>query len=79
MLSGASSFLDLSLDLFVTQFVPWLSWIKIILVKLLGDFGYWVLTIPVLIIAPVKFVLGTVIGLWAYFTAKRMPVESPQI
>lgn len=73
ILSGASSFFDLTVDVFITQHVPWLLWIKAILVQLLGDFGYWILTIPILIIAPVKLVLGTIIGLWAYSVAKGMP------
>ena len=72
ILSGANSFFDLNVDVFITQYVPWLLWIKTILVQLLGDFGYWILTIPILIIAPVKLVSGTIIGLWAYSVAKGM-------
>ena len=72
ILSGANSFFDLSVDVFITQYVPWLLWIKTILVELLGDFGYWILTIPILIIAPLKLISGTIIGLWAYSIAKGM-------
>jgi len=73
ILSGANSFFDLNVDVFITQYVPWLLWIKTILVQLPGDFGYWILTIPILIIAPVKLISGTIIGLWAYSVAKGMP------
>jgi hypothetical protein len=37
--------------------------------------GRWVLAIPILVIAPLKFFGGTIIGLWAYSVAKKMPVE----
>ena len=76
ILSGTNSFFDLNVDVYITQYVPWLLWIKTILVQLLGDFGYWILTIPILIISPVKLVLGTIIGLWAYSVAKGMPDKS---
>ena len=72
--SGAYSFSDLSLNVFITQYVPWLLWLKTFIIVLLGEFGYWVLAIPVLIIAPLKFIGGTIIGLWAYSVAKKMPV-----
>jgi hypothetical protein len=75
ILSGTSSFFDLDVNVFITQYVPWLLWIKTILVQLLGDLGYWILTIPILIIAPVKLVSGTIIGLWAYSVAKGMPAK----
>ena len=75
LLSGAYSFFDLNINVFITQYVPWLLWIKTILVQVLGDFGYWILAIPILIIAPVKFVLGSIIGLWAYSVAKDMPTK----
>ena len=73
--SGAYSFYDLNVNVFITDYVPWLQWIKTFIVGLLGDFGYWILTIPVLIIAPLKLFVGTIIGLWAYSVAKEMPVE----
>ena len=75
LLSGAYSFFDLTVNVFITQYVPWLLWIKTILVQFLGDFGYWILTIPILIIAPLKLVTGVIIGLWAYSVAKGMPVK----
>ena len=71
--SGAYSFFDLNVNIFITQYVPWLLWVKTFIVALLGDVGYWILTIPILIIAPLKLVLGTIIGLWAYSVAKNMP------
>lgn len=73
--SGAYSFFDLNVSVFITQYVPIFIWIKTFIVMLLGDFGYWILTIPILIIAPLKLVIGTIIGLWAYSVAKNMPVE----
>ena len=75
LFSGAHSFFDLNVNVFITQYVPWLILIKTILVHLVGDFGYWILTIPILIIAPVKLVLGIIIGLWAYSAAKYMPAK----
>ena len=77
--SGFYSFSDLNVNVFITQYVPWLIWIKTIIIALLGEFGKWVLTIPILIIAPLKLVAGTIIGLWAYSVAKNMPVESANI
>ena len=71
--SGAYSFFDLDVNVFITQYVPWLLWIKTLIVELLGDFGYWILAIPILIIAPLKLIVGTFIGLWAYSVAKDMP------
>ena len=73
--SGAYSFFDLNVNVFITQYIPMFIWIKTFIVALLGDFGYWILTIPILIIAPLKLVIGTVIGLWAYSIAKDMPAE----
>jgi hypothetical protein len=45
----------------------------------LGDFGRWILAIPILIIAPLKLLTGTIIGVWAYTVAKDMPVEPPHM
>ena len=73
--SGAYSVFDLSVGVFITQYVPWLLWLRTIIVEFLGDFGYWVLDIPILIIAPLKLVVGTIIGLWAYSVAKDMSAE----
>lgn len=73
IISGANSFSELNVDVFITRYVPWLLWIKTILVELLGEFGYWILSIPILVIAPLKFVSGTIIGLWAYSVARGMP------
>ncbi len=74
--SGAYSFFDLSVNVFITQYVPWLLWLKTIIVEVLGDFGYWILNIPILIIAPLKLIVGTIIGLWAYSVAKKMAAEA---
>jgi len=71
--SGAYSFYDLSMNVFITQYIPMFIWIKTLIVTLLGNFGNWILTIPILLIAPVKFVIGTIIGLAAYSAAKDMP------
>ena len=76
ILSGAYSFSELNVNVFITQYIPVFLWIKTIIVGLLGDFGRWILAIPILIIAPLKLVVGTIIGLWAYSVAKNMPLES---
>ena len=73
--SGAYSFSELNLGVFITQYVPWFLWLKTFVIALLGDFGYWVFEIPILVISPLKFITGTIIGLWAYSVAKTMPVE----
>ena len=65
---------DLSVDVYITQYVPWLLWLKTLIVGLLGEFGRWILTIPILVIAPVKFIAGSIIGWWAYSVARKMPV-----
>ncbi len=74
--SGAYSFFDLDVNAFITQYVPWLLWLKTLIVDLLGGFGVWVLAIPVLIIAPLKFIAGIFIGVWAYTAASNMPRRS---
>ena len=73
--SSPYSFFELDVNAFITQFVPWLLWLKTFIIVLLGDLGRLVLSIPILIIAPLKLVFGTVIGFWAYSTAKGMPVR----
>ena len=73
--SGSYSFSDLNVNVFLTEYVPWLHWLKTFLVALLGEFGIWVLTIPILVIAPLKFVAGTAIGWWAYSVSKNLPVS----
>jgi len=67
--SGAYSFFDLNVNVFITQYIPIFIWIKTFIVERLGDVGHWILTIPILIIAPLKLVTGTIIGLWAYSVA----------
>ena len=49
--------------------------LTIVWITSLGSVGHWILTIPILIIAPFKFVTGTIIGLWAYSVAKKMPAK----
>jgi hypothetical protein len=73
ILSGANSFFDLTVDVFITQHVSWMLWIKTILIHFLGDFGYLILTIPILIIAPLKLAFGTMISVWVYSVAMGMP------
>lgn len=72
--SGDYSFSNLNLETFVTQVAPLLHWIKTILLEVFGDFGRWVLSLPIFIISPIKFIGGVIIGWWAYSTAKKMPV-----
>jgi len=76
ILSGAYTFSDLDLNAYLTRYVPWLLWAKTLIVWVYGDFGRWILTIPILVISPLKFVAGTIIGLWAYSAAKKIPTES---
>ena len=73
--SGASSFVELNVGVFITQYIPWLIWAKTLLIEIFGNFGRWALTIPILIIAPLKLITGTLIGVWAYTVAKAMPRE----
>ncbi len=74
--SGNYSFFELNVVIFVTQVAPWLQWIETVAVALLGDFGRWILSIPIFIISPIKFIAGALIGWWAYSTAKNMPSET---
>jgi hypothetical protein len=71
LFSGAYSFSELDVDVFITRYIPWFLWLKVFIVWLLGEVGYWVLTIPILIVAPLKLVTGTIIGVWAYSAAKK--------
>lgn len=75
IISGDYSFFELNVVVFVTQVAPWLQWIETIIVTLLGDLGRWILSIPIFIISPIKFIAGAVIGWWAYSAAKNMPVK----
>jgi hypothetical protein len=75
--SGASSFSELSVNVFVTEFVPWLLFLKTLIISLFGELGRWILEIPILVIATLKLVTGTIIGLWANSVVKAMPVEPP--
>lgn len=73
--SGTHSFFDLDVNVFITVYIPMFVWIKTLIVAILGSLGQWILTIPILIIAPLKLIIGTIIGLWAYSVAKDMPAE----
>ena len=73
--SGNYSFFELNVVVFVTQVAPWLQWVETVVVALLGDFGRWILSIPIFIISPIKFIAGVIIGWWAYSSVKNMPVE----
>ena len=73
--SGRYSFFELDANTFFTQIVPWLLWLKTLIILLLGDLGRLVLSIPMLIIAPMKLIFGTVIGIWAYSTAMGEPID----
>ena len=76
ILSGNYSFFELNVVLFVTEVTPWLRWIETIIIAVLGDLGRWILSIPIFIISPIKFIAGALIGWWAYAAAKNIPVES---
>jgi len=73
--SGAYSFSELNVGVFIAQYVPWLLWLETLIIALLGEFGRWILALPILIIAPLKFIGGSIIGWWAYSVAKTLPVE----
>jgi len=71
--TGVYSVFDLNFDVFLTLVAPWLHWVKSILTYLFGEFGVWILSFPVMVISPIKFILGVIIGWWAYSTAKTIP------
>jgi membrane-associated phospholipid phosphatase len=73
--SGRYSFFELDGNAFLTQVVPGLLWLKTLIILLLGDLGRLVLAIPILIIAPLKLIFGTAIGIWAYSTAMGVPIN----
>ena len=73
--SGAYSFFDLTVNVFVVHYVPWLNCLRTLIIELFGDFGYWILSIPILIITPLKLLTGIFIGVWAYTTAKNMDAD----
>ena len=74
IVSGNYSFFELNVVVFVTQVAPWLQWIETLIVTFLGDLGRWILSIPIFILSPIKFIAGGIIGWWAYSTAKNIPV-----
>lgn len=73
--AGDYSFFELNVGVFVTQIASWFHWVKTLLIEVFGDFGVWVLSIPILIIAPLKFVAGVLIGWWAYSAARKIPIN----
>jgi len=75
LISGTYSFSELSLSVFILQVFPWLSWLQPLIISLLGGFGIWLLGVPVLMIAFLKFIAGTIIGSWAFSLAKQIPVK----
>ena len=72
LFNSGYSYSELSVDVYITQYVPWLLWMKTLLVAFLGEPGRWILTIPILVISPLKFIAGSLIGWWAYSVAKKM-------
>ena len=72
ILDRAYSYADLSVGVFITQYVPMLAWVKTFMVWLLADLGRWILALPVLIVSPLKIVMGTMIGYWAYNRARTL-------
>jgi|TARA_B110000090_G_scaffold198808_1_gene238061 hypothetical protein len=75
IVSGDYSFFEINVVIFVTKVAPWLQWTETIIVAVLGDLGTWILSIPIFIISPIKFIAGACIGWWAYSTAKNIPVN----
>jgi hypothetical protein len=73
--SGVYSFFELNIGIFITQVVPWFQWMEAVIFAPLGDFGRWILSIPVLVHSPIKFIAGVFISWWAYSTAKNMSSE----
>ena len=67
IVSGDYSFFELNVVIFVTQVAPWLQWIETIIVAVLGDLGVWILSIPIFIISPIKFIAGAGIGVVGLF------------
>ena len=74
ILGDAHSFVSLSVGTFITAYVPQVAWIKTVIVWLLGDVGRWILGLPILLVAPVKILIGSLIGYWAYSRARALAV-----
>jgi len=72
VLSSAYTFSELTVDVFITQYVPWFLWLKTLIIGLFGQLGYWILGLPILVIATIKLVTGTFISVWAYSAAKNI-------
>lgn len=73
VVTGSHTFQDLTVLVFVTVIAPWLEWIRTLFITLFGDFGRWLLTLPILIVSPLRLVVGILIGLWAYNAANSIP------
>ena len=78
VLGGAHSPAELSVNVFITQYVPQVTWIKTLIVWLLGDIGRWILALPVLVVSPIKMLIGTLIGYWAYSKAKSVDAKATE-
>lgn len=74
--NGIYSFSELSVEAFLTQVAPWLIWVKSLLILLFGEFGRWILTFPMLLASPMKFLTSTAIGWWAYSIANELTFDS---
>jgi len=75
ILSGPTAFSELTLDVYIAQYIPVFDWIRTLISTLLGELGHWILALPILVISPLKLVAGTLIGLWAYSAAKLRSVK----
>lgn len=75
VLNGSHSFSGLSVDVFFVQYTPWLLWVKALILAIYGDLGVWVFSLPVLAVAPLKLMGGTLIGYWAYSVASEWPED----
>ena len=71
--TSSYSFFELDVNVFFTEFFPMFLWVKTFIIFVLGDVGSLILTLPMLIVAPLKLVLGLVIGYWAYSVADTIP------
>lgn len=74
IIAGTYSFSELSVSVFFVQYVPWLLWLKAFVIALFGELGRWIFSLPILVVAPLKLIGGTVIGFWAYSVAMKMPI-----
>ena len=79
VLSSVHTFFEFDGHLLSQEYLPAFPWVRLMILAIWGELGDWMLAVPVLVIAPLQLVFGSLIGFWAYNAARGMPVHEPAL